>query len=264
MEKIKRWIATHRVWVCIISIFIVTAWTIVRWPNEVNGFISFFIIYVGVLSPSVCANRIVNNAIAKLNNECNPYPLLEESEFFLRYWNPKVWKHSFWVNKYCALREMGKYQEAYEGLLAIDREKMKRFPAVSKFIYYNNLADICRLLRKYDEEQVWISKQDEIYAKVRTKSKKKQFQEITYLRVVGELVDKEAYEEALQTLEAIRPKNMRQQVSIHEMYSQIYLKTNDNENARIHLQEIIKKGNCLYAVEVAKERLGTIETYEYF
>ena len=49
-----------------------------------------FCLLLSLLLPQVAQNRFLNRAIKALHEQCDPYPLLEENEYFLRFKNSKA------------------------------------------------------------------------------------------------------------------------------------------------------------------------------
>jgi len=263
MEKLTRWIATHRIVVYIISVVILVAWNLFNTSFFNMGVISFLIIFFAILLPDLCTNKIINRAIAKLNNECDPYPLLEESEFFLARKNKKMWEHAHLTNKYCALREMGRYREVYDGLSEMATKKYRGVSPIGAYVFWNNFADICTILGKKEEEVELYAKAQECFAKIKPKKQQEQMENYACIRSAAHLYCQGAYEDALKTLKQFQPQSLRNEISMHKLFGEIYLKQNDVEQARYHLQIVAEQGNRLYEVEEAKALLANMPTCEY-
>lgn len=263
MEKLTRWIATHRIVVYIISVVILVAWNLFNASFSEMGIISFLIIFFAILLPDLCTNKIINRAIAKLNNECDPYPLLEESEFFLARKNKKMWEHAHLTNKYCALREMGRYREVYDGLSEMATKKYRGVSPIGTYVFYNNFVDICILLGKQEEEAELYAKMQGYFEKIKPQKQREQMRNFSRMREAAHLYCQGAYEDALKVLEQFQPQSLRNEISMHKLFGEIYLKQNDVEKARYHLQIVAEQGNRLYEVEEAKALLANIPTCEY-
>lgn len=262
MEKISRWIATHRVSVYIISFVLLIVWNIIKSSLGEIG-IGSLIIFFAILLPDVCMNKFVNRAVAKLNNECDPYPLLEESEYFLARKNKKAWEFTNLCNKYCAMRDMGKYQEVYEGLQEIAAKKYRSVSPAAMYVLYHNLGDICLILEKNEEAAEWNAKMQETFMKIKPRKLKEQFESMRPLEDAMHLYHDGAYQEALKVLGQFAPNCLRSEVSFHKVASLIFSELDDIEHARFHLEAIVEKGNRLYAVEEAKALLAEMPTCEY-
>ena len=60
-------------------------------------------------------------------------------------------------------------------------------------------------------------------------------------------------------MQNIKPNNLRQQLGVSYSLGRIYIKLNDYDAAKKHLNFVIKNGNMLYVVKSAKEILKDIE-----
>lgn len=263
MYKLQHFIAKHKlasfltitIIVCMVYTSLLMQLNVPTWGLILVNLVLGFIVYAYV---EYSADPIMKKASQELDDNCNPYPLLEETEKLLSYKNSEVVKQIILINHAVALRSIGDYQRNLDTLQALNIDKKAGMLPMNKVVYYNNLMDACGLLGKYEEADVWYSKMMLIHADI---TNQKQLESLEYTMQMAKVFHfycNQDYEKALQLMQEIRPKTNQSAVEHAISYARIAIALEDRETAKQKLEFVVENGNLLYAVTEAKQMLGEI------
>ncbi len=242
--------------VCTVYTILLMQLNIPTWGVFIVNLILAFVLYANIeYSPE----PIMRKAFVELNENCNPYPLLEETEKLLTYKNSQMLHQIILINHAVALRSIGEYQRNIETLQTMNIDKVPGMLPMNKVVYYNNLMDACALLGKYDEAKVWYSKMLLIYADVTKQKQLKRLEHAVLCAKVFQLYCNKDYEKALSLLEEVKAENRKEEVESALLYAKIAIAMGNAEAARVKLQFVIENGNRLYAVTEARQMLEQME-----
>jgi len=263
MNRFTHWMATHSLLAKIIfSVFLCTVYTglLVFLKVGYGGIVIFDLILIlaTICYVDSCSVKLLNAAIRVLNEQCDPYPLLQESKRQLASAKTGMLKQQLLINYYAAKVSLGEYQAVYEGLSAIHVDKYPGFSPSAKFVYYNNLSSVCDDLKLTDQAEIWYQKSLQLYQDLKSSKQKEQLRESMEEAKIQSLIRKQEYIQALQLLNTFSASTLYKKVHASFSASQIYLAQGMPEKAREHLQYVITHGNKLHVVTLAKELYQSI------
>lgn len=217
----------------------------------------FVYIIVITLWISKCFSKILNGAIKRMYDECDPYPMLDETEKLLTYKFKRVQNQILVIDKCAALRNIGEYEKALNILENINIDKYPVMPYV-KIVYYNNLMDLYTILGEYEKADIWHNKTMQIYSDMKSNRQKKKLESTIDIATAAKHYRHDEYDEAVKILENIKYNNLCHEIDGKMLSAKIYLKTGETEKAKAALIFIKEKGNRLYAVTAAEKMLAEI------
>ena len=208
---------------------------------------------------SSCHMRFWKPAILHMNNECDPYPLLHETEKQKNYKMSRLNRQLLTVNACVAKRNLGQYEQVYEELMSLDLYENPAALSQYKVAYLNNLFDICILMEKYEQADIWYGKMATLYNQMKNGKKKAALASIIEGADVAYLYRMGEYNKALSILYRKNGTNKSMQVNDAMLYARICLKIGSVEKAKEKLHFVIENGNLFYVVTEAKKLLAEIE-----
>jgi len=209
-----------------------------------------------------CANQVVVKASKSLNDDCDPYPLMEATnELLSNTLISKTRRQVLFINKAVALREIGEFEGCFEILKNLNIDKYASVP-IYKILYYMNLSDAYMNLNKMTESELMLRKANQIFQDARL-SKRNKFIFERYLKLNQFAIEfkngiYDGMEEFLLALnkEALSKRFL---ISSNMATVELYLKTNKTDIAKEYLQFVIVNGNKLHDAARAKEIMAAIE-----
>ena len=265
MEKIKRWAAKHFYALLIllpVSLGIAMACIPDEWIwGSLVGLLLWSVMLFVLLRIITLRDRYLRKALEAMKNDCDPYPLLQETQEQLTYPGPKSGRQMMEINYALALREVGEYEKAQALMESINIDKHAIIPSV-KMVYYNNRMDICALTGRYAEAVVWYEKTAQIFRDLRPGKQKDQLQTAVEQNLAVFHYCRGEFDLALQVLGQAKPQNMCERIENAMMFARTYLAMGETEKAKKPLQFVAEKGNKLYFATEAKELLEKINTEE--
>lgn len=267
MDKLMRWIAGHKKAANIVNVLL---WGVAGTNMWCGMGLSIWVaIPLDLLMMAlfgICISNsgafLLQETVKRVQQDCDPYPHLEEVQRQMDYPNSEPMKQLLTMDLATAFRNTGEYQKAYDLLTDIHIDKRADTLPVTKFVYYNNLMDICFLLGKYSEARIWHGKMMQIYSDLKNDKQKKQF---LCTVVNAQAIDSfcaQDYSRVLQILDAGEAANKCQLVDNSMIYARACLMLGDRERAREHLQFVVENGNRLYCVKQAGELLEQVKGEE--
>ena len=198
----------------------------------------------------------MQRAIKDLDDNCDPYPLLSETEKLLTYKNSENILQIVLMNRAVALADTGDYQGAYDVQKSINIDKN---PVLStKCTYYNNLFSFCMNLEKFDEAGVWYEKFIHIYDGLKGKRAWKLMSGTADSARALEAYRVGDYDKAIRIINSAEPKNMRVRISGAMDYARVCIAIGEKERAAEALRFVVENGNKLYCVKEAEAMLGEL------
>ena len=220
--------------------------------------LSIGIIIIYPILPIGSANKLMMSAIRKLDTECDPYPLLLETEDQLTYVKNAGRRQLCMINHITATHNIGKSCEAYERLCAINIDLIPGTTFETKAIYYLNMSSFSLDVGKLEESVSYHAKASQIAGVIKNKKFKESL--FSSLRAVAaeQAIYRKNFDDALALLSSVEVKSKKQAVDKTFLYSKIALGQGDKDNARASLLFVINNGNKLGCVNEAKKLLETL------
>lgn len=266
MYRLQHFVAKHSILCKVISIIVWAFMWIVLLCGRLNfniiaGMLCYIIcIFSYLLIIDATPSLIMQKTMHPLNNKCDPYPLLLETEKLLTYKNSKSAEQLILMNRAVALSDIGRYQEAYDIQKSVNIDKN---PApINRCIYYNNLFQFCMNLEKFDEAGIWFEKLMQVYADVKGKKALAMLESSIISSKAAEAYRKGDYMASIELTNSNTPKNLRSRVSGAMDYARACIALGENEKAADALAIVIRNGNRLYCVNEAAAMLRKIKGIE--
>jgi tetratricopeptide (TPR) repeat protein len=200
--------------------------------------------------------RLQKNPLQILNNDCDPYPFLQETTEQLTYKTTGVMEQTIKINHAAALREVGRYQDALDLLNSINIDRYSGTVPVHRFVYYHNLTDILSLVGNYSEAEVWYQKAVQIYQDMPENKLKQNLRPLVEAMAADAWFRRGEYEKAIECSKALYPTEPCNQINQAMLIARCYIALGQPEEARKPLEFVVAKGNRLHAVAQARAMLN--------
>lgn len=265
MNKFQHFVARYKflsffllvILACGIYSFLLMMLNVPIWGLIIVNLILVFVIYAYVeYSPE----PIMRRALKELNDNCDPYPLLEETEKLLTYKNSEVLEQIILINHAVGHRSVGDYQKNLDILRMLNIDKTAGIQPIQKVVYYNNLMDACGLLEKYDEAEIWYSKMMLILGDIKNEKQLQALESAMQSATAFHHFCQKEYDKALQIMNEKKDVNRNNAIDNAMLYAKIATAMGDIDTAKKKLQFVIENGNRLYAVQEAKDLLKEFNT----
>lgn len=260
MKNLIKLVAKHKLItfliLCLLTCLPYTVlFSVLNFPLWIIIIVNLFLLLLNYLFVVSSEIKINDDAVKALNNFCDPIPLLEASEFILKYKKSGPNNQIALSNYSTATRELGDVQKAYDILSSINIDKFPGVLAESKFVYYNNLSCFCSDLDKHDLAEVWYNKSLQIYNDIKNiKFKNDHKSSILYLTALRNFRNKD-YKQTISILDNSTHDSLRNKVDNALLCAKACLKLGDIEKAKDKLIFVIANGNKLACVNEARELL---------
>lgn len=262
MEKFARWVAQNRVLaktlfsvilcVCYSMLVILGVWL---WVVVLIDLLVIFFVCAWVDGSS---GKLMQRPLKALSDECDPYPLLQETAEQLTYGFSGVTEQTIRINHCLALREIGQYQQSWELLSAINIDRELGLLPQVKFVYYCNLCDVLTLMGRYPEAEVWYQKAIQIYQDMSENKMKQALREAVEGMAADAWYRRGDYAQARACISARQPEKLNNRVDQALLYARCSIALGEPDVARQALEFVIAYGNRLYAVTEARYLLDTL------
>lgn len=259
MQYIDRWTAKNRKlakWLfgtllvgcySLLAVLGVPLWAVV--------FIDLFVIFVVNVHVYTSYDRLQKKPLKALFEDCDPYPLLQETGEQLTYDLSGSIEQTVTINHCVALREVGRYQDALEVLENLNIDRYAGTILTVKVTYYNNLADLLTLTGRCSEAEIWYQKAVQIYQDMPDNRLKQQLRPVVEAMAADAWFRRGDYEKAIECSNALYPPQAANQVNQAMLIARCYLALGRPEEARKPLEFVIARGNQLHAVSQARAML---------
>ena len=266
MEKLNRFVAKNA-WFCYVSgclcaffaLLLLAEWMgipqILVFPGTL---VVAFVLAVVVFSR---ANDLLKPTLRQLMQECDPYPMLEETREQLHYPGPRHFVIARKMNYALALQYTGQYDEAYEIISGIPIESLPASQAALKVTYYNNLMSFYMGKDCFAEAEAAYENMLRSYNAIKNNTQKAAMCPMVEGKKAALHFCRQEYELALALSESDQQDPLTQ-VGYGFFRAKIYLAMGDMENAETELEYVVRHGNRLHYVTEAKALLKKINTEE--
>jgi predicted O-linked N-acetylglucosamine transferase (SPINDLY family) len=193
--------------------------------------------------------------------QCNPYPLLYVTKKLLTFRLSKVEKEIVTINYAVALRNTGKYEEAYQTLKSYVIES-KATTIRNKIAYYNNLADICALLGRTHEFYFALETASNIANTSKSEKIKIYFNKLSLSLYMQKAMLEKQYDEVIRLSDIYFSSKDRTPTCDADtalLRAFALIGKGEKEIAKPYLESIIQHGGKLYNVTVAKNYLDLLK-----
>ena len=265
MDKFRRWAVQHQYLASIgLSILLCGVYTAMLlcihapWWGILT--IDFVCLFTGWSYPTACQNKLMLKSMQPLFNACDPYPLLHETEELLQYCKPGIAQQILQLNHCMALGEIGEFQKALDMLNAINIDKYTGTHPLNKYVYYNNLTCFSEALGDLRTANIYGTKAKQIYADIKDSKLKRKYAQHVQFNTAEEYYKCGEYSKALEILRGMTPEHALRGVEIAMLQGLIYRDMGDAEQAKANFAYVIRNGNKLHKVTVARQYLIELQS----
>lgn len=263
MKSIRRWIANHpRPSKFMMAFFVTLICYIALDPNTFSFgsrfLITFSLLFSGYMTISTMPERLMKEPLDILENQCDPYPFLQELERQMGHIQDNFQGQLTTINYAMALVQTGRNEKALETL---ENLNIDRFPTASpfaKFIYYNNLCDVMTRLERFSEADIWHRKAQAIYQDLPNNKLKQKLDRTVQMNEIEALYREQEYTIALRKLSRIPCQTQRALMDAALLAARCNLGLEEYDKAREKLQYVIDHGNRLACAEQAKRLIANL------
>ena len=264
-EKITRWIAYHEIIAAIIISVLCCGLYTFLFRDQLNSLFiiiggNIFVIYLVWRYVSYRKYNLINKAFDKLDRECDPNPLYEETTELLKCMaHNKNNTQLFLMYQHNALTHMGEFEKAYGAISAADPMKMsKKFIASMSILHTYYMFSLCDKMGREEEADKWYDKLLDDYSAVRDPLTIGRVGRSVENAKLIDLCRKGEFEEVLELMEDSSTPTKLSEIIRAMRYAKCYIGLGDTENAREQLEFVIENGGKLYYVQQAKELLASL------
>ena len=261
MHKLNRWIVRHTRLSKLIAAVIITALSFLLLNPNVMPFLMRYLIvfsslFYGFLFINTAPERLIRGPLQILEEQCDPYPILEETSFLMEVGGNDKLTQIARINYAMALRQVGEFEKVLSILENISREQLDSAPELNRLVYANNMADVLSNLDRFDEAEIWYERTMDIYRNLPEGKIKESCRKPMMLSEAESLYRTGNYTDALRKVSAIPCQTRRFLMDATLLAARCDLALNQPEKATEKLNYIIANGNKLYCVEQAKRMLA--------
>lgn len=261
MKSIYRCILAHPKPAKFILALLVTFFCIYMMDAETFSFgfrflMAFSLLFSCYTFVNSVSDLLLREPLEKLENGCDPYPLLQEVELQMKKLPDSFQGQMIRINYALALVQTGSYEKALEALEAVDMDKYPN--PLAKFIYYNNLCDLMTRLNRYQEADSWYRKSLEMLDSIPNKRLKERLDRTVEMNTIEALYRDQDYSGALRRLARIPCPTPRSVVDAALLAARCNLGLEEWDKAKEKLQYVIDNGNRLQCVTEARAMMDTL------
>ena len=216
------------------------------------------LLYFSILSVNLIATRISLPAINKLQNECDPYPLLAASDDILKHATADTDRVIATINRCLALTYLGADEKSLNELSELNIESRKRIIPMHKFVYYNNLASAYITLGDAATAKKYYEKSREFVSAIKNKKNKAHCEEVSNYTYAEILIVEGEYKKSQELLSRIDATTKLRSVTLALASAKINIGLGLTDRAKTDLEYVIATGNKLCCVAEAEEMLAKL------
>lgn len=256
MKTIYRWISGHT-GLCKACLFLGLAWFTFSMVGQ--QYVSFLTVYLvdlviwffGTRFISMASGKLLQEPMEILDQQCDPYPYLEEIRRQMAIRQTGVQEQAAQINYALTLRMTGDNQKAAELLEQINIDRYPGATPYFKFIYYNNLSDALFAVERTLEARIWHRKAKQIYEDLPEGKMKQQYAHTIQLSEAESLYWEKDYDKALRKVAWISCRSQRTLLDAALLAAKCHIALEEPEKAREKLQYVVEHGNKLHIVQEA-------------
>lgn len=219
-------------------------------------FMGLFLALIAFGMVKTAPNIVMMPDIKHLNEECDPFPLLETAKELMGQikgeTNCLTAKMNYCVGLSAAL---GDYEKNLQTLEEIKIETYAGVLPLVKHVYYNNLSDAYLSVGNIDLAKLYHQKSEELLEKIKNKKQKETAAKSHVFATAQLYVYSGEYEKGLELLKNVDVTEKRTSVAVAMCAAKANIALGRPEIAKNSLEYVIAHGNRLYSVTKAKKLL---------
>lgn len=261
MEKLNRFFAKNYYAVYIVCSILSFVVYVLLWQTV--GLLALLIacalIYLSAAWLASRSGRLLKNPGQILENQCDPYPYLEEVQRQRDYSGPWTLKYNRTMLEAAALVLVGQPEQAYQMLTPMQEKVFKsRFTAL-QLVYSGTMVSVCRALDRVYEVENWQAKYMELLPKLKNKRLKQVYTDGLPMALALYHTFRKEHELSQQHLQQFTPKSMYDRVHVAVVSAENNIAMGETEKAKEALRFVVENGNKLHVVILARQMLEELE-----
>ncbi len=228
------------------------------WSWAVWAIAAAVLLYFSILSVNLVVLRITLPAFKKLNDECDPYPLLAASNEILKHATADSDRVVATINRCVALTYLGEDEKSFDELSGLDIESRKRIIPQNKLVYYNNLASAYIVSGDVATAKKWHEKSREFISEIKNKKNRAHYEDTLNYTFAELLIAEGEYEKAKKLLASVDSTTKMRSVTLAMASAKINIGLGRIDRAKTDLEYVIATGNKLCCVTEAEEMLAKL------
>lgn len=202
--------------------------------------------------------RLMNPTVLTMQNHCDPYPLLAETEDQLSYVKNRGSRQLLTINRAAALIELGRYEEALTALEGLNIDAPVCL-GLWRHVYYHNAALAALGCGQREKADIYRRQAQQQVEAVTHKPHKAIVESTTLaLDIVMHLADGD-YDAARRLLEQQQePRHTLDRVHRAYQWGRVDLAQGNMAAARLHFAFVVQYGSKLAVADKAREKLEEI------
>lgn len=210
-----------------------------------------FCMLLSLLIGSASTLRLMNPTVKIMQEQCDPYPLLEETSYQLGYVKNRSDRTLLTINRASGLMAAGYHHQALEELEALDIHD-PAVPTGWRYTYYHNLTAAAISCGYKEKAQTYYQTAIQQFSGLKGKAREEM--QSCRVHLSAELcIMQGGYAQAHDLLTKTAPNNLYEQVVRAYDLAKIAVEQGQPSNARIHLDFVFRYGNRLHTVVKAQE-----------
>lgn len=247
-KKWNRLCSRHR-WVPVLAMaLILLPWMLLS-EGELWGLAALCML-LSLLFGSAYTMQLMDPTVKIMNDQCDPYPMLEEATYQLGYVKNRSDRTLLTLNRCAGLIDAGYYQQGLEELEALDIHD----PAVIaswRFVYYHNLTVAAIECKNQEKAETYYQTALQQVGGMKGKAREKaSLQRVMLSAEICLMYGNWA--QAYELLGPVSPETMQGQVSRAYALARIAVAQGQPDIARVHLDFVLTHGNRLHVVTKAQ------------
>jgi len=263
MDGFWRWTAKNRllakilfgIFICGVYASLLYFLKVPVWIIVLLDLVLLFIIHASV---DAAGGMLLKKTMPALENQCDPYPMLQEAREQMRYSYTKVMLQTLKLNCAAALRSAGETEDAWKLLDSIHIDQYPGTLPGIKVVYYNNLADMLTLRGNPEEAEIWTRKALQLYQDMPENSMKRKLHHMIQLLQAESCLRRGEYTQALEQAQSINFDSLRSRVELSLLQGRCLIALGDTNSAKDKLRFAAENGNKLFAAAQARQLLETL------
>ena len=263
MDSFCRWVASHHKFArtalgALLGALIAMLILVFDLPYVLAFVLILVCSYLVLVVLYACGGRFQKRAAAQMTGQCDPYPFLHELQTQLSYGYTPGYDASLRLNLATALHNTGATAVALDVMKRIPIEKKGMARALTKALYYNNLAAFLGETGDASGAEAAYRKFRELADGKAKKVLMKYYPHLSPMAEAGQLFRQEQYAAALEKCRGVPWTTLYDQVEKALFRARCSIGLGDHDSAREALRFVIENGNKLAAVDKARELLDSL------